>query len=330
LNYQAVRDLLYLNEGPDAHGHSRFREVGQQAGIEPTMVDHSLGAAFTDVNGDGRPDLYVANDLDPNRLYVNTRGGPLGFHFADEGHRRRVADRGGAGMGIAAQDYSGDGRPDLFVTNSRTQGHAGFRSTPGPVFANDRSVFAAAIGASDTGWGASWVDLANDGQLDLLVANGLIPVTSLKKDAGLIRVIGNVGGKFADATVAVGLRPGPLVNGRGLAAADYDNDGLVDVAVNSIGGKLILLHNTGATGHWLEVRLAPFAPGARVTAVLPDGSRQVREVQAGSSYLSSEDPRMHFGLGKVTTVKELIVNWPGGKVTRQRDVAADRIVSVKP
>jgi hypothetical protein len=328
LNFQAFRDLLYLNEGTDAHGHSRFREVAKQAGIERSHVDHSLGAVFTDVNGDGRPDLYVANDLDPNRLYVNEPGGPLGFHFVEEGRKRGVADPN-AGMGVAAQDYSGDGRPDLFVTNSRGQGHGAFRSTAAADFSNVKSVFSRAVGPDATGWGASWVDLTNNGRLDLLLANGAIPVTNLKRDAGRIQVLGNVGGRWADASSSVGLQPGPLVNGRGLASADYDNDGRVDVAVNSIGGNMILLHNTGASGHWLEVGLAPFAPGALVTAVLPDGSRLVREVQAGSSYLSSEDPRVHFGLGKATKLKELIVRWPGGKVTRQQDVAADRIVTVK-
>jgi len=326
-NYQAFRDLLYLNEGPDAHGHSRFRDVAMKAGIERAHADHSLGAVFADVNGDGRPDLYVANDLDPNRLYINAPGGPLGFHFVEAGRAQRVADPN-AGMGIAAQDYSGDGRPDLFVTNSRSQGHAAFRTTAGPVFANARDVFAPALGANGTGWGVSWVDLANNGREDLVLANGAIPVTSLKKDAGPIQVLENLGGgRYADASAAVGLRPGPLVNGRGVAAADYDNDGRVDMAINSIGGKLILLHNTGASGHWLEVNLARFAPGAVVTAVLPDGRRLVREVQAGSSYLSSEDPRVHFGLGAATKVKELIVRWPGGRVTRQQDVAADRIVT---
>ena len=328
LNYQAFRDLLYLNEGPDAHGHSRFREVALQAGIERGHVDHSLGAVFADVNGDRRPDLYVANDLDPNRLYLNMPGGPLGFHFVEQGRAWEVADRG-AGMGIAAQDFNGDGRPDLFVTNSRTQGHAAFRTTTGTLFANARRVFARALGTSGTGWGDSWIDLANNGREDLVLANGAIPVTNLKKDAAPIQVVENLGGgRFADASAAVGLRPGPLVNGRGLAAADYDNDGRVDIAVNSIGGKLILLHNTGASGHWLEVALARFVPGALVTAVLPDGSRLVREVQAGGSYLSSEDPRVHFGLGKAATVKELIVRWPGGRVTRRQDVAADRILTV--
>ena len=137
LNYQAFRDLLYLNEGPDAKGHSRFRDVSLQAGIETKYVDHSLGAVFTDVNGDGRPDLYVANDLDPNRLYLNEPGGPLGFHFVEEAAPSGVADPN-AGMGVAAQDYSGDGRPDLFVTNSRGQGHAAFQATAGSAFSNVR------------------------------------------------------------------------------------------------------------------------------------------------------------------------------------------------
>ena len=328
LNYQAFRNLLYLNEGADSHGHSRFKDVALKAGIETNHVDHSLGAVFTDVNGDGRPDLYVANDLDPNRLYVNEPGGPLGFHFVEEGAGAGVADPN-AGMGVAAQDYSGDGRPDIFVTNSRGQGHAAFQSTPGFTFSNVRSVFAPAVGLA-TGWGDTWVDLTNDGPLDLVLANGAIPITNLEKDAAALQILANVKGRFANVSPTVGIQSGPLVNGRGVAAADYDNDGRVDVAVNSIGGKLILLHNTGRSGHWLDVRLAKFAPGALVTAVLPDGTRLVHEVQAGSSYLSSEDPRAHFGLGDATTVKQLDVRWPDGKVTRQRDIAADRIVTVAP
>ena len=330
LVYKAFRDLLYVNQGPDARGHSRFKDVALRAGIERSHVDHSLGAAFADVNGDGRPDLYVANDLDPNRLYLNEPDGPLSFRFVDVGSRDGVADPN-AGMGIAAQDYSGDGRPDLFVTNSRTQGHAAFSTTGRSAYANVKDVFAPAVGTDGTGWGVSWVDLANNGRQGLVLANGAIPVMSLKKDAGPVTVVENLGGgRFADASAAVGLKPGPLVNGRGVAAADYDNDGRMDVAINSIGGKLILLHNTGATGHWLEVDLAGFAPGAVVTAVLPDGRRLVRQIQAGSSYLSSEDPRAHFGLGRATKVKELIVRWPGGHVTRRTDVRADQILKMNP
>jgi hypothetical protein len=101
----------------------------------------------------------------------------------------------------------------------------------------------------------------------------------------------------------------------------------MDLAINSVGGRLILLRGTGGSGHWLEVALPRFAPGAVVTAVLPDGRRLVREVLAGSSYLSSEDPRVHFGLGAAKRVTQLIVRYPGGKTTRLTGVAADRIVS---
>jgi hypothetical protein len=141
-------------------------------------------------------------------------------------------------------------------------------------------------------------------------------------------VLENVHGEFANVTSLVGLdRTGERTNGRGLAVADVDNDGHMDVAINSVGGRLMLLRSTGGSGHWLEVKLPRFAPGAVVTAVLPNGRRLVREVLAGSSYLSSDDPRVHFGLGAANRVTQLIVRYPGGKTTRLTRVAADRIVS---
>ncbi|MBI4172086.1 MAG: CRTAC1 family protein [Actinobacteria bacterium] len=323
-----MRDLLFLNEGNGANGRARFREVGRQAGIDPAPYDHSLGAVFTDLNGDGRLDLYVANDEDSNRLYVNVPGGPRGFHFVERARSEHLADRN-AGMGIAAADYTGDGRPDLFVSNSRGQTHAVFRSSGG-TFADARPAFANAFGTNFTGWGSSWVDLNNDGRLDLVLANGAIPIKNLAKDAGPVQVLENLPNEFADATSVVGLDKLPRLNGRGVAAADFDNDGHVDLAINSVGGQLVLLRSTGGSGHWLEVKLPRFAPGALVTAVLPDGRKLVREVHAGSSYLSSEDPRVHFGLGSATKLRELIVRYPGGTVTRMANVAVDRFLNVRP
>jgi len=318
--------------------------VGEHAGLETARVDHGLGAVFTDVNDDGRLDLYVANDEDPNRLYLNVaRAGEtdrarLGFRLEERARPEGIADPN-AGMGIAAADYNLDLREDLFVTNSRRQLHAVYRSSTGktgePRFADARSDFAGALGTSFTGWGVSWADLDLDGNLDLVLANGAIPLVNLKGDAQRIQVLENLTGEgrpgeFADAGELAGLPAGLRANGRGLAAADYDNDGDLDVAINSIGGRLILLRNSGTTGHWLEVELSEFLPGSKVTAVLPDGRRLVREVRAGSSYLSSEDPRVHFGLGEVTRVSELVTRYPGGGETRLTDVAADQILVVTP
>jgi hypothetical protein len=219
-------------------------------------------------------------------------------------------------MGIAAS------RPFVFVSNSRGQTHAFYRQLGRLRFVTAD----AASGKSVTaGWGDTWVDLNNSGRPQLVLTNGAIPVTNLRTDAERLQVLvlGKTG--FVDAGVLQGLR----VNGRGVAAADYDNDGRVDVAVNTIGGGLLLLRNTSPSGHWLEVRLLRFAPGAVVTARLADGETQAREVHAGSSYLSSEDPRVHFGLGANRKVSELTVRYPDGRVARLRNVRADRIVTLR-
>jgi hypothetical protein len=345
-NVFGVRDLLYLNVGRDKHGRSRFREVGVQSGLEAARFDHSLGAVFSDFDGDGRPDLYVANDGDPNRLYENvpwpggSKADPagLGFRFEERAAIAGVADPA-AGMGVAAADFDGDGRTDIFTSNSRGQGHAVYAGQPplpsGSSFKDVRTAFAPAFGGSFTGWGASWVDLDLDGNSDLVLANGDIPVTNLARNAQPIQVLENVGSasggppRFTDGTALIGGNDLPRVVGRGLTTADFRNDGRMDIAINTIGGKLELLRPTGVVGHWLGVRFTRFAPGVVVTAVLPDGRRLMREVQAGSSYLSSEDPRVHFGLGTATTVSRLVVRYPDGRSVSRTNVPADRIVVVR-
>jgi ASPIC and UnbV/FG-GAP-like repeat len=340
-----VRDLLYLNEGGGGDGRAVFREVGAEAGLEVVGFEYGLGAVFSDLDLDGDLDLYVANDTKPNRLYENV-GWPggvaadpsgLGFRFEELAARAGVADPN-AGMGVAEADFDGDGLPDLFVTNARDQVHAVYRGQPSdlvnPSFADVRADLGPDLGGS-TGWGVSFGDLDLDTDLDLFLVNGDVPVTNLAADAEPLEALGNLTaqgepGRFEDVGAAVGLGAiGPML-ARGSAVADFDNDGDLDVAINSIGGPLALLRNDGATGHWLEVQLEGFHPGALVTATLPDGRELVREVRAGGSYLSSEDPRSLFGLGDTRTLTRLVVRWPGGQRTVLEDVAADQILHVEP
>jgi len=344
-NHRGVRDLLYLNLGTDRNGQPRFREVGELAGVDGGDPEHGLGAVVTDLDADGRLDVYVANDEDPNRLYRNEPwpGGAaadpagLGFRLRDVAEGEGVADPN-AGMGIAAADYDANGLTDLFVSNSRGQGHAVYRGTPtgsGSGSGATRDTYTDArddfvdIGAL-TGWGDSWIDLDLDTDLDLVLTNGDIPVTNLIDDAEPIQVLENQSTGTTPGFTDLGLQAGDegrlQTNGRGLAAADYDNDGDLDVAINSIGGPLILLENTTSGGNWLTVQLPGFRPGTQVTAELSDGRTLVRHAQAGGSYLSSEDPRLQFGLGDATQVRTLLMQYPDGTQTRLDDLTANQLV----
>jgi hypothetical protein len=347
--YTGVRDLLYLNEGPADGGRVTFREVGMEAGLEVANFEYGLGALFSDLEGDGDLDLYVANDTKPNRLYDNVAwpGGAeadpagLGFRFEELAARANVADPN-AGMGVAAADYDNDGRADLFVTNARGQEHGVFRGVfrgeasggVDPSFVDVRRELGPDLGGA-TGWGVSWGDLDLDTDVDLVVANGDIPVDDLGEDAEPLQAFANLAAqgpsaRFEDVGAAAGLVGVGRLLARGSAAADYDNDGDLDVAVGTIGGPLVLLENAAASGTWLEVELDGFFPGAVITASLPDGRTLTRELRAGSSYISSEDPRAHFGLGDASEVRELVVTWPGGDETTLGDVPANQILVVEP
>ena len=186
------------------------------------------------------------------------------------------------------------------------------------------------FGVGSTGWGTSWADVDLDGDLDLITAAGAIPVRDVESDRELPTLLENTGTGFVDATATVGLdEVGPRL-GRGLAAADFDNDGDVDVAMGTIGGQLTLLRNSGAGGTWLEVGTTAPTPGMVVTVELDDGTEFRREVLVGSSYLSSEDPRVHVGLGGAERVARVTVDWPDGDVATYDDVEADQLLIVEP
>jgi hypothetical protein len=238
-------------------------------------------------------------------------------------------------MGIAPGDYDRNGVADVFVTNSRDQGHGVFRDIGTAEFAPRYEDDAESFGQLDgyTGWGVSWLDFDLDTDLDLLVTNGDIPLTDLAEDAMPLQLFRNVGepvNRFENVSGELGVDAVGWIHGRGSAAADFDNDGDLDVAVNAIAGRLVLLENRGATGNWLEVDIGVSDPGTVVLVTLSDGGKLIRQSVAGSSYLSSEDPRLHFGLGSAESVREVIVVWPGGAETQFTEVAVNQILEAEP
>jgi cytochrome c peroxidase/glucose/arabinose dehydrogenase len=349
-DYYGIPDRLYLHRGLDADGRVVFEEVTLSAGL--VKEERTLGAIFTDVDNDGDLDLYIANDGHPNRLYRNDPwpGGVeadperLGFRFVDVTHSADVGDTG-SGMGVASGDYDGDGRFDLFITNWERELNALYRNTtePGGPITFQYSTFRiglSGLGNGMTGWGTHLVDLDNDTDRDLLIVNGRVPVTNLETDPELVRYYRNRTwsldgpsdrpGHFIEWTQQVGLKElGPLL-GRGSALADFDNDGAPDIAISQIAGELVLLKSSGAAGNWLQVDLGGVHPGAQVTVELPDGRRLVGEVHVGSSYLASEDARLHFGLGKATHVRRVAVRWPNGAETSLENVAANQRILLSP
>jgi hypothetical protein len=337
-DYIGLFDRLYLSEGASTNpGKVTFRDVALEAGLERN--ERGLGAVFVDVDMDGDRDLYIANDGQPNRLQLLEQSSDeLGFRFRDVTREAGVGDPG-SGMGIAAGDYDGNGLPDLFVTNWEREINALYlnQTSDEPDFLySTYRIGLGGLGSGLTGWGTTWADFDQDTDLDLLVAHGRVPVTDLATDADLVRYYGNrlaegFPSQFRNWTESAGLEAIGPMNSRGSAVADYDNDGDLDVAINTIGGPAALLQNDGKGGNWLQVEFDGFYPGAFVTLTLPDGRRLVRESLAGSSYLASEDPRLHFGLGEAETALKLEVRWPDGRTSLLEDVSANqRIVVTAP
>ncbi|MBI3957889.1 MAG: ScyD/ScyE family protein, partial [Chloroflexi bacterium] len=343
-DYYGLPDRLYLNAGIGADGRASFREVTAEAGL--LRAERGLGALLSDLDQDGDLDLYIANDGHPNRLYANepVADDPagLGFRLVDVTEAAGVGDTG-SGMGVAGGDYDGDGWGDLLITNWERELNALYRngSAEAAPLVFQYSTFrvgVAGLGSGLTGWGVHLADFDQDTDTDLLILNGRVPVTNLATDREEARYYRNrtvnldgataQPATFFDWSGQVGLKEQRFL-GRGSALADFDNDGDLDVALVQIGGPLVLLRNDGEPGHWLQVTLDPPSPGAVAVAELPDGRLLRRELHAGSSYLATEDPRLHFGLGGYASIPHLSVVWPDGVEESYANVASDQMIRVE-
>jgi enediyne biosynthesis protein E4 len=327
-------DALYRN-----NGDGTFTDVAKQAKVDDAAGYYGLGVVWTDFDDDGWPDIFVANDATPNYAYRNNRDGT----FTEMGLMSGLAvDENGVeqgSMGISLGDYDRDRRLDLIVTNFAEQYNTIYRRNADETFADvSRATKTADASMPLVGWGTKFFDHDHDGWLDLLVVNGHVyPQIEGAYPGGLYRqpmlfYRNQRNGTFAEVTMAA-LKERRA--SRGAAFGDYDEDGDIDVIVNNLDGAATLLRNDGGaqSGHWLSLKLIGTksnrnAVGARVT-LKAGGLTQVDEVRAGDSYLSHSDWRLHFGLGKVTTVDELTIQWPSGMRQKLIKQPVDRVLTVR-
>ena len=322
-------DVLYRN-----NGRGRFTDVTKAAGIKDPGY-YGFGVLFTDLDNDGWPDIFVANDSTPNFLFHNNKNGT----FTEMGLLAGAAVSGDgreqAGMGVDAGDFNGDGYLDLVVTHFSHDYTTVYENSAQGLFSDASYTSGVAIGAGRyLGWGVGFVDVDNDGLLDLFQANGHIYPevdshglgTKYKQRSQLFQ---NDGKRFREITDRVG---GALLvekSSRGAAFADYDNDGDLDILVINLDDRPALLRNdTVGAGHWITVALTgtksnrdAIGASVRVTA---GGRTQLMEVRSGGSYLSQNDRRAHFGLGAASRVDRLEIRWPSGAVETASGLPADR------
>lgn len=337
--FSGVADVLYRNDAG-----KRFADVSIASGVA-SIASKSLGVVTADFNGDHLPDIYVANDGEPNELWINKGDGTFENRALLLGAAVNALGRTEAGMGIAFGDIDNDVDSDLFVTHLRGESNILYRNNGGRGFQDDTSVAGlAGPSLTLTGWGTGFFDYDHDGDLDLVVVNGRVtrgPLLIRTQSPGhwddyaepRLLFENDGSGHFRDVSHLASDFCGRIENSRGLAFGDIDDDGDVDLLVTNGGGRARLYrNNVRKKGNWLLIRaidprLKREAFGAKITIEVGE-KRVVRVLASGYSYLSSNDPRLHFGLGASSTVDAIRVEWPDGKTEKFLNVAANQMITL--
>jgi len=324
LDYQGNSNLLFHNTCKGT-----FVDVSEKSGIA-AYKGRTMGVTAADFDGDGYPDIYVANDKTENFLFHNKRDGTFEEMATEAGAAFGQNGESTSAMGPVFADLENSGRFDLWVTDSKY--NRLLKNTGTMPFTDiTQQAGISQYNAQYTSWGSGVYDFDNDGLQDILIFHGGL-IHLIPQEHSIFKNVG--GGKFEDVSTDAGPFFDLKTVGRGACFADYDNDGKVDAFVVNLGGQGQLLHNvTASAGHWLTIRLAGTKSnrdgiGSLVEVRAKDLTQQSQRV-AGSGYLSQDDWRLHFGLGANTKADKITVTWPTGKRQVLENVAADRIVTIR-
>jgi hypothetical protein len=322
-------------------GNGKFEDATQKAGLgDPTSK--SLGIAVLDYNGDGWPDILIANDTQPNKLYLNKKAGtfeergvPSGIAFSEDGIAR-------AGMGVDAADYDRSGRPSVIISNFANQMVSLYHNEGNGLFVDEAPQSEVGRATLVTlGFGCFFFDYDNDGWPDILVADGHIEdaIEKVQKRVTyaepphMFRNLG--GGKFTEVTAQMGTAFAAPKVARGAAYADIDNDGFLDLLVTTNAGPAYLFHNEGGTNHSLRIKLLGTKSnrdgiGTVVRVTSNDNKdKQWQMLRSGSSYLSQSELVLTFGLGAATKADTVEIQWPSGQLDRLSNVNAGQTITVQ-
>jgi hypothetical protein len=329
-------DALYHN-----NGDGTFTDITEKAGVVDKGLGYGFAVLMEDLDGDGWPDIVVANDSSPNYFYRNKRDGTFeeigttaGIAYNGEGQEQ-------SNMGIAAGDYDNDGWTDLFITTFAHDNKTLFHNDGKGIF-TDVS-YPAGLGdptINYLGMATFFIDYNNDGWKDIFIVNGqLYPeVDKFFTDEHYLQnpqlFANQANGKFREVSKDVGIGS-MLLGGRGGAYCDYDNDGDQDILITTIDNRPVLLRNDGgnSAGHWLQIKTVGTKSnrdgiGAWVKVVAGDLTQYDR-VRTGGSWLSGNDMRLHFGLGPRQGAERIEITWPSGRVDQLTNVSAGQIIVVR-